>query len=54
MVPLTECAAARSDGDTGEMGFNPNRKRVARRTDIAFVAAAVIAVIALVAWTAFG
>lgn len=36
------------------MGFNPNRKRVARRTDIVFVAAAVIAVIALVAWTAFG
>ena len=40
--------------DTGGMGFNPNRKRVARRTDIVFVAAAVIAVVALVIWTAFG
>jgi hypothetical protein len=41
-------------GDTDVMGFDPNRKRVARRTDIVFVAAAVIAVIALLAWTAFG
>lgn len=36
------------------MGFNPNRRRVARTTDFVFVAAAVIAVIALVVWTAFG
>ncbi len=48
------CRAALPGGDTGGMGFNPNRKRVARRTDIVFVAAAIIAVIALVAWTAFG
>lgn len=58
MVPLPGrvpvAPAGEFGGDTDGMGFNPNRKRVARRTDIVFVAAAVIAVIALVAWTAFG
>lgn len=35
------------------MGFDPNRKRVARRSDVVFVAGAVIAVIALLAWALF-
>jgi len=36
------------------MGFNPHRKRVTRRSDIVFVAGAVIAVIALLAWALIG
>jgi hypothetical protein len=36
------------------MGFNPYRKFIARRTDYLFVAAAVIASAALVAWAFFG
>jgi len=36
------------------MGFNPNRRRVARPTDIVFVVSAVVAVLALLAWTVFG
>jgi hypothetical protein len=36
------------------MGFNPYRRFVARRTDYLFVAAAVIAAAALVAWAFFG
>lgn len=40
--------------DTDAMGFDPNRKRVARRSDYVFVAAAVVAVIVLLAWTVFG
>jgi hypothetical protein len=40
--------------DTDAMGFNPHRKRVARRTDIVFVAAAVAAVLVLLAWAVFG
>jgi hypothetical protein len=35
------------------MGFDPHRKRVARRTDYVFVAAAVLAVVALLAWALF-
>jgi hypothetical protein len=40
--------------DTDPMGFNPHRKRVARRSDIVFVAAAMVACVVLVAWTLFG
>jgi len=36
------------------MGFNPHRKRVARRSDIVFVAAAAAISIALVLWTLLG
>jgi hypothetical protein len=36
------------------MGFSPNRRRVPRPTDIVFVAAAVVAVLVLLAWTMFG
>jgi hypothetical protein len=36
------------------VGFNPNRRRVARRSDIVFVVAAVLAVVALLAWTVLG
>jgi hypothetical protein len=36
------------------MGFNPHRKRVARRSDIVFVVGAVIAVLALLAWAFLG
>ena len=32
------------------MGLDPNRKRVARRTDYVFVAAAVMVAVALMAW----
>jgi len=41
-------------GQTAAMGFNPDRRRVARRTDIVFVIAAVVAVLALVAWALLG
>lgn len=40
--------------DTGGVGFNPYRKFVPKRADYVFVIAAIVAVIALVAWTAFG
>jgi hypothetical protein len=40
--------------DTDGMGFNPHRKHVARRSDYLFVAAAVLAVVGLLAWTLFG
>jgi len=36
------------------MGFNPHRTRVARRSDIVFVLAAVFAVITLVMWALLG
>lgn len=36
------------------MGFNPTRKRVARSSDIWFVASAVIVACALVAWAFLG
>jgi hypothetical protein len=39
--------------DTDGMGFNPHRKRVARRADYVFVGAAILAVIAMVAWALF-
>jgi hypothetical protein len=40
--------------DTEHMGFNPHRKRVARRSDYLFVGAAVVACIVLVLWTLLG
>jgi hypothetical protein len=40
--------------DTERMGFNPHRKRVARRSDIVFVGAAAVLCIALVLWTLLG
>jgi hypothetical protein len=40
--------------DTDGMGFNPHRKRVARPTDIVFVAAAMVVVLALLAWAVLG
>ena len=43
-----------SMGDTGAMGFNPTRKRVARGTDVWFVAAAVVVSLALVMWAFLG
>jgi hypothetical protein len=36
------------------MGFDPARRRVARRTDYLFVGAAVVAVIALLMWVLLG
>jgi Na+/melibiose symporter-like transporter len=36
------------------MGFDPTRRRVARRTDYLFVGAAVVAVIALLMWVLLG
>jgi hypothetical protein len=36
------------------MGFNPQRKRVARTTDYLFVGAAAVACIVLVLWTLLG
>jgi len=40
--------------DTDPMGFNPHRKRVARRSDIVFVASAALATVAVVVWTLLG
>jgi hypothetical protein len=40
--------------DTEGMGFNPQRKRVARTSDYLFVGAAVVACLVLVLWTFFG
>ena len=39
--------------DTDDMGFDPHRKHVPRRADYVFVAAAIVAVVALVAWALF-
>jgi len=36
------------------MGFDPNRRRVPRRTDALFVAAALAVALALVAWALLG
>jgi hypothetical protein len=36
------------------MGFNPHRKRVRRTSDYLFVAAAILAALALVAWAFLG
>ncbi len=36
------------------MGFDPHRKRVARRTDVVFVVSAILVVVALLAWTVVG
>jgi hypothetical protein len=36
------------------MGFDPNRRRVPRRSDTVFVAAAIVVCIALVLWTVLG
>jgi len=36
------------------MGFNPHRKRVRRASDYVFVAAAVVAALALVMWAFLG
>ncbi len=40
--------------DTEAMGFNPQRKRVARRSDYLFVAAAAALCMVLVLWTLLG
>lgn len=36
------------------MGFDPNRRRVARRTDYLFVAAAAAVSVALLVWALLG
>ncbi len=41
-------------GYRGDMGFNPFREQVKRRSDIALVAAAFVVVAALVVWAFFG
>jgi hypothetical protein len=43
-----------SADDTDAMGFNPQRKRVARKSDYVFVGAAAVACIALLLWTLLG
>jgi hypothetical protein len=43
-----------STDDTEGMGFNPQRKRVARTSDYLFVGAAAVACIVLVLWTLLG
>ncbi len=35
------------------MGYNPYRSRVSRRSDVWFVAAALIVMLGIVAWAAF-
>ena len=43
-----------SADDTDAMGFNPQRKRVARKSDYLFVGATVVACIGLLLWTLLG
>ncbi|MDP2293245.1 MAG: hypothetical protein Q8M22_18835 [Actinomycetota bacterium] len=43
-----------SADDTERMGMDPHRKRVARKSDYWFVAAAVVACVALLAWALLG
>jgi hypothetical protein len=43
-----------SADDTEGMGFNPQRKRVARTSDYFFVGAAVALCVGLVLWTLLG
>jgi hypothetical protein len=40
--------------DTGAMGYNPHRKYVPKRGDLAIVAAAIAVAIALVLWAFVG
>lgn len=40
--------------DTDGMGFNPNRKRVARTSDFLFVGLAALACVALLVWAFLG
>jgi uncharacterized membrane protein len=47
-------ATSADSGDTGPMGFNPTRKRVARPSDIWFVVSAVVVALSLVAWALLG
>jgi hypothetical protein len=35
------------------VGYNPYRKRVKRRSDVVIVAAALVVIVALVAWATF-
>jgi hypothetical protein len=35
------------------MGFNPFRERVQRRSDIVFVGAALVVIVALIVWALF-
>ena len=48
------CALVSASGNTKQIGFNPHRKRVARRSDIVFVGAAIAVCVVLVVWTMFG
>lgn len=41
-------------GDTGQVGFNPYRKFVAKRADYVFVTAAIVAAVALPIWALLG
>jgi hypothetical protein len=43
-----------SADDTEGMGFNPQRKRVARTSDYLFVAAAALLCVGLLLWTVLG
>jgi hypothetical protein len=36
------------------MGYNPYRKRVARKSDVWFVATAIVVVLGALAWAMFG
>jgi len=47
-------ALVSASGNTEAIGFNPHRRRVARRSDIVFVGAAIVACVVLVVWTMFG
>jgi hypothetical protein len=54
-IPSLRCTSMVSTNcdDTDGMGFNPHRKRVIRRADYVFVGAAIVAVVALLAWALF-
>ena len=49
-----EPGAGRGGRYRWRVGFNPYRGRVARRTDLALVALALVVVVALVLWAVFG
>ena len=41
-------------GDTGSVGFDPQRRHVRRPSDLVFVAAGLVVVMIAVAWALFG
>ena len=53
-LQVKKLGASRIASDTGPMGFDPQRRRVARKTDIVFVVSAIIVSLVLLAWAFLG